>query len=269
VTEANIVTGPAAVKTPDPLIATADVLEQFKKDKLVEPTYKTDNDIVKGAQAAWLRLKQNQTWQDWLLIGEAHLIGRTEAMRKAGTNQPTGRSYNAAFSRGLKATNFDGIDKGDRARLFEVMKHKHEIEQWRGTLPTSQQLSLNYPPTVLRKWKASTRIPAEPRLSPMAKLQAAHAEQIEENHRLKREIELGGGDLWTAKDRPDEIARVMVDKLSPTKAEHVARAILRRLKEHRARSELKSGDVASTGADQHTGKTKPAISSQFRRSEPT
>jgi hypothetical protein len=65
----------------------------------------------------------------------------------------------------------------------------------------------------------------------MAKLQAAHAEQIEENHRLKREIELGGGDLWTAQDRPDDIAKVMVGKLSRTKAENVARAILRHLKE--------------------------------------
>jgi hypothetical protein len=223
--------------TPQEHIVTTDTLEQsaeFEKDRLLRATFNPNDEIIKRGQAAWHRVRGGQCWEDWLLIGTALLIGRAGAMHEAGTNQSNGAKYNAPFSRWLRATKFDVIDKTTRARLFDVMDHRHEIEQWRSTLPISQKLSLNHPTSVLRKWKTSTRIPlAEPPVSPMAKLKAAHVAQIEENHRLKREVELGGGDLWTAQDRPDDIARVMVGKLSPTKAEHVARAMLRRLKERR------------------------------------
>jgi hypothetical protein len=40
----------------------------------------------------------------------------------------------------------------------------------------------------------------------------------EENHRLKREVDVGRGDLWTSNDRPEEIAMVTLAKLSPTEA---------------------------------------------------
>ena len=48
----------------------------------------------------------------------------------------------------------------------------------------------------------------------------------EENHRMREEIERGGGDLWTKDDRPEDIADVMMAKLTVAKAERVARAIL-------------------------------------------
>jgi len=48
---------------------------------------------------------------------------------------------------------------------------------------------------------------------------------------MKREIDRGGGDLWTVDDRPQDIACVILGKLSKTKAEKVAREILTALKE--------------------------------------
>jgi hypothetical protein len=53
---------------------------------------------------------------------------------------------------------------------------------------------------------------------------------IEERDRYKRELERGGGDLWTPDDTPKAIAEIMLVKLSKTKAEKVARAILAALK---------------------------------------
>jgi hypothetical protein len=47
---------------------------------------------------------------------------------------------------------------------------------------------------------------------------------------MKREIERGGGDLWSRNDRPQDIARVIVAGLSKNKAEKVAREILRHIK---------------------------------------
>jgi hypothetical protein len=51
--------------------------------------------------------------------------------------------------------------------------------------------------------------------------------------RAQREIARGGGDLWTPDDSADDIARVMLHKLSVNKAEHVARAMLKTLADNR------------------------------------
>jgi hypothetical protein len=65
----------------------------------------------------------------------------------------------------------------------------------------------------------------------MAKLKAANVELQEKLHRAEREIARGGGDLWDVTDKPIDIAAIMVAKLSPTKAEMVARMIRHLLKE--------------------------------------
>jgi len=53
---------------------------------------------------------------------------------------------------------------------------------------------------------------------------------IEERDRYKREVERGGGDLWSKTDRVRDISKVMIDRLGKTKAEKVAREILSALK---------------------------------------
>jgi hypothetical protein len=72
---------------------------------------------------------------------------------------------------------------------------------------------------------------AEPKPSAMQKLKDSVAALSEENDRMKREIERGGGDLWCPEDRPRDIANVIVAKLTRAKAEKVAREILSVLKE--------------------------------------
>ena len=52
----------------------------------------------------------------------------------------------------------------------------------------------------------------------------------EDNDRMKREIERGGGDLWNCNDRPRDIARIVIQQCkSKTKAEKVAREMLKTL----------------------------------------
>lgn len=60
-------------------------------------------------------------------------------------------------------------------------------------------------------------------------MQEAYIEALE-LHRAEREIVRGGGDLWiTPEDTVEDIAKVMLDRLSANKAERVARAILKEL----------------------------------------
>ena len=65
----------------------------------------------------------------------------------------------------------------------------------------------------------------------------------EENHRLKREVDVGRGDLWTSNDRPEEIAMVTLAKLSPTEARRVAETILSRLKANSSLPEVQHPEV--------------------------
>ena len=169
------------------------------------------------------------------------MIGRHKAMIEAGANQPIGRRYNEAFGAWQREFGFENLDKGDRARLFEMMDHLAKIEVWFATLTTTERLKLNHPNSILRRWKASTTVPnpdAKPKTSPQAQLKNAHAEALEKIHRLEREIAIGGGDLWTPQDAARDIAEVMVGRLSASKAEQVAREILAKLKERKTSKKI-------------------------------
>lgn len=190
------------------------------------------DEIVRRGKEAMARLRRR--YRDWMAIAEALDVGRAEVMRAVHTNLPIGSRYEKAMAEWLVANGFKEIDKGTRCRLLECLQHRVEIEIWRSRLTDTEKFCFNHPDTVLRKWKkAATSTPdsnTETKPSPVAKLKASIASLEEENHRMRREIEHGGGDLWRPTDRADDIATVLVSQLSPTKAERVARAILNKLK---------------------------------------
>ncbi len=174
-------------------------------NRLDNPTDREQSTILHG-QEAWHRLGRDHTWEDWKHVGAALLIGRSRAMHNAGVNRPVGRRYNAAFAAWLHKFGFENLDKGDRSRLFAVTDHLHEIETWRATLTPTQRLRLNHPSAVLRKWKSANAI-ARNRSPPKG------------SQPLR----------WDPADQPEDIATVMVAKLSRNKAAAVAGAILKAL----------------------------------------
>src|SRR5262249_55446236 len=191
-------------------------------DRLDNPT----EEAIRQGQEAWDRLRGNSTFADWIYVGTAHVLGRAEAMRDAHTNKPEGRGYNAAFAAWARKFGFADLDKGDRARLFNVMDNLKDIVAWLEKLPPNERLRRNHPSSIWRRWKAATTAPkadAQPKPSPMQKLKDELVGVIEERDRYKREVERGGGDLWTAEDRPRDIAKIIVSKLTKAKAEKVAR----------------------------------------------
>jgi hypothetical protein len=194
-------------------------------DGLTRSTHPEDVVLHRGREA-WNRLQTNSTWQDWKAVGKAHQIGQATAMRDGHVNKPTGRSYNAAFAAWARKFGFEGLDKGVRSRLLDVMKHLAEIDAWLAKLPPTERLKINHPNTVWRRWQAATAVPdpnAPPRVSPYQKLSETNVALQEENDRLRRQIERGGSDLWTVHD----IAKVTIAELGNSKAGNVARAILK------------------------------------------
>jgi hypothetical protein len=201
-------------------------------DRLDCPTLENlpEDIAVRQGQEALRRLRDHSTWEDWKRVGRAHEAGRTTAMRDAHVNKPAGRVYNAAFHAWLEKFGFD-LDKGDRKRLFDVMDHLIEIETWLATLKPDERLRLNHPSSVWRRWKKATApATADPDKAPKV---SAVQKLKEENARMKREIAHGGGDLWTLDDRPEDIARVMADKLKPDKIEQVANEMMELAKQKR------------------------------------
>jgi hypothetical protein len=204
-------------------------------DELSQHNPSPTAEIIRRGKEAMER--QRRGLDDWMDIAEALQVGRIESMRAAQTNEPKGKRYEKIMGEWLVAHSFHIIDKGTRTRLLECLQHRAAIEKWRAILTEGERFRLNHPDTVLRKWKAATVIPdpnSPPKTSAFAELKAANVELQEKLYRAERELSLGGGDLWTPEDAPEDIATVMLVKLSPSKAERVARAILKKVKDKRA-----------------------------------
>jgi hypothetical protein len=121
----------------------------------------TQDETIKIGQDAWSRLRterdHRKTLTDWIAVGHAHVIGRVEAMHNAHTNKPEGKAYCTEFSIWLKRHDFDDLDKGDRSRLFELMDNLPAIESWLAGFSPADQMRLNHPTTIVRKWRAAQR----------------------------------------------------------------------------------------------------------------
>jgi hypothetical protein len=187
---------------------------------------------IREGREAWRRVCTS--WSDWKKVGAAFVIDRNTAMRDAYTNVPKGRGYNAAFRAWQKKHGFEGLDDtGDQTRLFRCMEHLAEIELWLAK-PENKRLRLNHPSAIWRRWHASLKPPVPDGEKPPSHVQKLNDSIValqKENDRMRREIERGGGDLWTPQSTPKQIAQIMVGKLTKSKAERVAREILAALRE--------------------------------------
>jgi hypothetical protein len=70
----------------------------------------------------------------------------------------------------------------------------------------------------------------QPVLTPMEQLKEALREATEDAARWKRQAEESGSLFDLRRDTPEEIARAVVDSLRASRAENIARAILKEVK---------------------------------------
>jgi hypothetical protein len=188
------------------------------------------------AAEAFERIRSGNHWRDWTFIAAGFDVGRQRAMRAAFTNTPMGRGYNTAFSDWMQSRPWArAIDKATRNHLFWVHDHLPEIEQWRETLPANQRDAWNHPTTVKRAYERAMKVQSEreagkPVLSPTEALKQELAQAQAECDRWKRQAEESGSLFDLRRDRPEDIARVLVEACPASRAESIARAILREVK---------------------------------------
>jgi hypothetical protein len=57
----------------------------------------SSDETILGGQNAWARVRDDHAREDWIHVGAALVIGRTEAMCDAHVNEPVGHNYNTVF----------------------------------------------------------------------------------------------------------------------------------------------------------------------------
>lgn len=105
------------------------------------------SDVIEAGREAWGRIKERHrvTWDDWLCVGRALLIGRGECMKAAGTNSPKGGKYNYVAAQWLVEHGFADVCAQERSRIVKIVENLPAVEAWRATLPPEEQRKLNHP----------------------------------------------------------------------------------------------------------------------------
>jgi hypothetical protein len=112
-------------------------------------------DVYDEGRKALGQLNTARDWSDWQKVGAALAAGRTEAMRRAKTNEPRGRAYNQAFGAVLKREQLgaDRLDSATRNQLLRIQENLAAIEEWREKLEPTHRLKLNHPSAIWRHWQ--------------------------------------------------------------------------------------------------------------------
>lgn len=107
----------------------------------------TDTAAISAGREAWKRLQDRErtTWDDWLTVGRALVIGRVECMRIAGTDTPSGGKYNYVANQWLRENGFTDICAQERHRIVKIIENLPAVEAWRATLSPEDRRTLNHP----------------------------------------------------------------------------------------------------------------------------
>jgi hypothetical protein len=225
-------------------------------------TVKIDDEITQLTQSQQdLLAKDRERWQhmgkgahldDWLAYGPGLMLRRQIAQRIAHVNRPEGKGYNAAFGALLEQ---DGLHTMDKASISAVLwlhdpEHLQILQEIRATMTIGDRARFNSPITARQRVKKFLDVraaaakareegrEAEPeetiRNSPTARLKNQIAEQTREIEHLKERLaaaEARDGSFFDLRlDKIDTIASVILNRITPGRAEEIARALLRLLK---------------------------------------
>lgn len=130
----------------------------------MQPSYLTvssngssDTDQIAAGRDAWQRICQRtvSTFDDWVEVGRALVIGRAQCFKLAGTNRPFGKQYTAAMAIWLRDTGLESIRQQERYWVFQMMDNLDAIERWRAGLDDVSKRRHNHPHGVWVHWRRS------------------------------------------------------------------------------------------------------------------
>jgi hypothetical protein len=145
-------------------------------------------------------------------------------MREVNTNRIDTKPYRTAFGRLLANNGMGDMEKKTRMDCFRCTENAATIEAWREQQTLDEQLRLNHPTVVWRRWQVSTRArdsiaahaskaarPAQPTTVP-TEAQKEIERLRREVERLKKEIDAAkaGARVYTTREA-DELRQALRD----------------------------------------------------------
>ncbi len=97
------------------------------------------------------------SFQAWLRIGRALVIGKTHALKVTGANAPWGQNYSHVFGECMQQHGFASLRASARSYAIVLAEHEAEITAWRESLPEKRRRRLNDPLAVVRRCKTSVQ----------------------------------------------------------------------------------------------------------------
>jgi len=147
--------------------------------------YETDHcsvQSIEAAKAAWGRLQEGNTWEDWCLVGSGLMVGVKHAMNIS--KKEHGKKFNIVMGPWLEKHGFDDVDPRTRSCLRTIFEDR-DILKWRSGLNApGKRASFNHPAVVLSAYRRAHNGPAV-RKSAEAKLK----EVLVKVKKLAKEIE--------------------------------------------------------------------------------
>jgi hypothetical protein len=110
-------------------------------------------DTVEAGRLAWERIRESKrtSFDDWVSIGRALIVGRAWAMQMAKANRPVGTTYNRLMYRWLLEHGLAEIVPQERYRAIKVIENLEAVQLWRAGLTEAQRLRFNHPNCI---WQA-------------------------------------------------------------------------------------------------------------------
>jgi hypothetical protein len=112
---------------------------------------------IRAGIDAYAAVQKAESFENWLLVGKALLIGKAHALRVTGANRPWGATYSREFGQWMKSHNFGHMPAPTRSVAVELAEHADQITEWRNSLPERQRKHLIHPLSVTRRWRATTQ----------------------------------------------------------------------------------------------------------------
>jgi hypothetical protein len=117
-----------------------------------------DTIISKGREAL-ARVKEHtrRLFEDYLDIGDALNVGRSECLKLAGSNSLQTPTYRAHWRRWLDDNGFGDMDGHERLNAMYIAEHKAEVSRWRDGLGEVSRRHANHPNVIVAHMKAGTQ----------------------------------------------------------------------------------------------------------------
>jgi hypothetical protein len=208
-------------------------------DETMTPTHASKM-VLDEARAAWEFHEGGLGWLKWIAVGRGLQECQHMALSQTHSNDMTSHAARIAMANILKKERLDRIDKGDRSVLLRVMEKLPEITKWQATLSTSERVRYNHPRSVWARFQKATVVP-RPQPTPEGEepaprgYKAALAEAESKNAVLQQRLKTEGSLFNLNTDTVEEIARAVVGNVSLGRAENIAKALSRLVKERRSK----------------------------------